>query len=188
VARQAWQICRGTWPLNAGNGAVLWHRPGCRGKGIMTELILTPGQRSRCGRVLVSQGSGAHTGNDVVLLQTPVAQETANGVELSAGASHVVTGIRSANHSHGVRVMVRTQCPWSDSLDGSRPAPVAPAGENAPAEVDFARIRAERNASQGRQERINSQSRIKKPRRRRIRRSAVPPVQGVTAPDLPEGI
>ena len=105
MARQAWQICGGTWRLNVGDGAVLWRRPGCRGKGIMTELIFAPGQRSKCGWALVSQGSGAHTGDGVVLLQTPAAGETAdNGVRLSAEASHVVTGIRSASRSHCVRL------------------------------------------------------------------------------------
>jgi hypothetical protein len=72
-------------------------------------------------------------------------------------------------------------------MNGSRPAPLAPAGDNAPAEVDLTRIQAERDTSQRGQERISSQSRIKKPRRR-VRRSAVAPVRGVTAPDLPEGI
>jgi len=73
-------------------------------------------------------------------------------------------------------------------MNGSQPVPVAPAGENAPAEVTLARIQAERDASQREQERINRQEPIKKPRRRRIRRSAVAPVQEVTASDLPEGI
>jgi hypothetical protein len=105
VARQAWQICRGTRRLNVGADAVLWHRLGCPGKGIMTELIFASGQRARCGWGLVSQESGAHTGNDVVLLQTPAAAGTADtGVELSAEASHVETGIRSASRSHSLRV------------------------------------------------------------------------------------
>ena len=50
MARQAWQICRGTRRLNVGAGAVLWHRPGCPGTGIMTELIFASGQRPECGR------------------------------------------------------------------------------------------------------------------------------------------
>jgi len=104
VSRQAWQICRGTWRLNVGDGAVLWHRPGCLGKGIMTELIFAPGQRSKCGGVLASQRSDAHTESDQVLFQTPAAAEIADGVKLSAEASHVVTGIRSASGSRGVRV------------------------------------------------------------------------------------
>ena len=104
MARQAWQICRGTWRLNVGDGAVLWHRPGCPGKGIITELIFAPGQRSKCGWALVAQGSGAQTGNDVELLQTLAARETADKwVKLSAEASRVVTGIRSASHPHAVR-------------------------------------------------------------------------------------
>jgi hypothetical protein len=71
VARQEWQICRGTWPLNAGNGAVYRRRP------------------------LVSQESDAHTGNGEVLLQTPAAAQTADkGVMLSADTSHLVTSIR----------------------------------------------------------------------------------------------
>ena len=73
-------------------------------------------------------------------------------------------------------------------MNGSRPAPVASAGDNAPAEADLARIQAERDTSQRGPELINHQSRIAKPRRRRIRRSAVAYVRGVTAPDLPEGI
>src|SRR4029077_12254696 len=82
-------------------GAVLWHRLGWPGQSIMTELIFASGQRTRCGGGLVSQESG----NDVVLLQTPAAAETADtGVELSAEASHVETGIRSASRSHGLRV------------------------------------------------------------------------------------
>ena len=59
MARQAWQICRGTWRLNVGNGAVLWHRPDWPGEGIMTELVFAPGQRFKCRWVLVSPGSGA---------------------------------------------------------------------------------------------------------------------------------
>jgi len=112
VAPQAWQICLGTWRLNVGNGAVLWHRPGRLGEGMMTELIFGPGQRSKCGRDLVSQKSGAHTGSYVVLLQTPAAAETAdNGIKLSAEASRVVTGIRSASHSHCVRVRCGRNAP-----------------------------------------------------------------------------
>jgi hypothetical protein len=102
VARQARQICPGTWRLNT---AVLWQRPGGPGEGIVTELVFAPGQRFKCRLVLVSQGSGAHTGRDVVLLQTPAAAGTADtGVELSAEASRAGTSIRSAGHSHGVRV------------------------------------------------------------------------------------
>ena len=79
MARQAWQICRGTWRLNTG-------------------------QRANPGPILVSQGSGAHTVGNVRLFQTLTAAETAdNGVELSAEASRVVTGIRSASHLHGSR-------------------------------------------------------------------------------------
>ena len=104
MARQARQICRGTRRLNVGDGAVSWHRPGCPGKGIITELIFAPGQRAKCGWALVSQGSGAHTGNHLALLQTPAAGETAdNGVKLSAETSHPVTGIRSASHPHAAR-------------------------------------------------------------------------------------
>ena len=104
MARQARPICPGTWRLNTGNGAVLWQRPGCPGEGIVAELVFAPGQRFKCRWVLVSQGSGAHTGNHVVLLQTPAAAGTADtGVKLSAEASRVVTGLRSASQSHGVR-------------------------------------------------------------------------------------
>jgi hypothetical protein len=43
--------------------------------------------------------------DSVVLLQIPaVAEPTEVGVELSAEAAHVVTGIRSASRSQGVRV------------------------------------------------------------------------------------
>ena len=43
--------------------------------------------------------------DSVVLLKTPaVAEPTEAGVVLSAEASHVVTGIRSASRSQGVRV------------------------------------------------------------------------------------
>ena len=104
MARQAWQICRGTWRLNGGDRAVLWHRPGCLGQGTMTELVFAPGQRANPGRTLVFQESAAHTVSDVRLFQTLTAAETAdNGVELSAEASRVVTGIRSASHLHGIR-------------------------------------------------------------------------------------
>jgi hypothetical protein len=206
VARQAWQICRDTWRLNVGDGAVLWHRPGCLGKGIMTELTFARGQRPKYGWALVSRGSRAQTWNDVELLQTLAARETADKrVKLSAEASRVVTGIRSASHPHAVRARCGRHAPGptapmayerhlalttsgAPAMNGSQPAPVAPAGENAPAEVVLARIRAERDASQRGQQRINRQDPIKKPRRRRIRRSAVAPIQGVTAPDLPEGI
>ena len=112
MARQARQICRGTRRLNPGDGAVLRHRPGCLGTGIMTELIFAPGQRPKCGRALVSRGSAAHTGNDVELLQTPAARETADKrVKLSAEASHAVTGIRSVSHSHDVRARCRRNAP-----------------------------------------------------------------------------
>jgi len=112
VARQAWQICRGTRRLNVEDGAVLWHQPGCPGTDIMTELIFAPGQRSRCGGALASQGSNAHTESDQVLFQTPAVAETAdNRVKLSAEASHVVTGIRSASRSHGVRVLCGRNAP-----------------------------------------------------------------------------
>jgi hypothetical protein len=204
VARQARQIRRGTRRLNAGDRAVPWHRPGCLGKGIITELSFAPGQRPKCGRALVPQGSAAHTGNDVELLQTPAARETADKrVKLSAAASHAVTGIRSASHPPAVRA--RCGRPWSDgpmayerhlavtasgalAMNGPQPAPAAPAGENAPAEVVLARIQAERDASQRGQQRINRQEPIKKPRRQRISRSASPLFRGVTTPDLPEGI
>jgi hypothetical protein len=73
-------------------------------------------------------------------------------------------------------------------MNGWQPTPVTPAGEDAPAEVDLARFQAERDASQRRQERINRQKLIKKPRRRRISRSASPLFRGVTTADLPEGI
>jgi hypothetical protein len=206
MARQARQICRGTRRLNPGDGTVLRHPPGRLGKGIITELIFAPGQRPKCGQALVSQESGAHTGNDVELLQTPAARETADKrVKLSAEASRAVTGIRSASHPHAVRARWGRHAPdptapmayerhlalptsGAPAMNGSQPAPVAPAGENAPAEVILARIQAERDASQRGQQRINRQDPIKKPRRRRIRRSAVAPIQGVTAPDLPEGI
>ena len=112
MIRQAGQTCRGTWRLSVGDGAVLWHRPGCLGAGIMTELIFASGQRSKCGGALASQGSDAHTESDQVLLQTPAAAETADcGVKLSAEASHVVTGIRSASRSHGVRVRCGRSAP-----------------------------------------------------------------------------
>jgi hypothetical protein len=108
VARQARQICRGTWRLNAGDGAVFWHRPGCPGKRIST--IFAPGQRPKCGWALVSQGSGTHT--DLELLQTPAAGETAdNGVKLSAEAPHLVTGIQSASHPHAVRARCGRHAP-----------------------------------------------------------------------------
>jgi hypothetical protein len=206
VARQARQIRRGTRRLNAGDGAVPWHRPGRLGKGIITALIFAPGQRPKCGWALVSQGSAADTGNDVELLQTPAAAETADeGVKLSAEASHAVTGIRSASRSHGLRARCGRHAPGptapmaykrhlalttsgAPAMNGPQPAPVAPAGENAPAEVVLARIQAERDASQRGQQRISRQEPIKKPRRRRIRRSASPLFRGVTTPDLPEGI
>jgi ABC-type phosphate/phosphonate transport system permease subunit len=52
-------------------------------------------------------------------------------------------------------------------MNSSPSAPVQPPEENAPAEADLARIQAERDAPQ------SGQERIKKPRRRRIRRSIV---------------
>ena len=105
VARQAWQPRWGTWRPNVGDGTVLRHPPGCPGQGIMTDLVFAPGQRTKCGWALASQGSAAHTGHHVVLLQTPAAAKTADtGVKLSADPSRVVTGIRPASHSHGVRL------------------------------------------------------------------------------------
>jgi hypothetical protein len=206
VARQARQIRRGTRRLNAGDRAVPWHRPGCLGKGIITELIFAPGQRPKCGRALVPQGSAAHIGNDTELLQTQAAAQTADKrVKLSAEASHAVTGIRPPARSHGLRARCGRHAPGptapmayerhlavttsgASAINGPQPAPVAPAGENSPAEVVLARIQAERDASQRGQQRISRQEPIKKPRRRRIRRSASPLFRGVTTPDLPEGI
>jgi hypothetical protein len=105
MARRAWPVGWGTWRLNAGDGAVLRHRPGGPGPGIMTELTVAPGQQFKCGRVLVSPGSRAHTGDNVVLLQTPAAAKTAdNGVKLSAEASRLVAGIRSPLYSHGLHL------------------------------------------------------------------------------------
>jgi hypothetical protein len=52
-------------------------------------------------------------------------------------------------------------------MNSSPSAPVQPPEENAPAEADLARLQAERDAPQ------SGQERIKKPRRRRIRRSIV---------------
>jgi hypothetical protein len=199
VARQAWQLRWSTWRPNVGDGTVLWHPPGCPGKGIMTELIFAPGQRIRCGWGRAPQGSDAHTGDHVVLLQTPAAAKAADtGVKLSAEASRVATGIRFVSYSHGVRVRRGRHArgptaPQDDysgapAMNGSQPAPFAPAGGNAPATVDLASIQAEHDTSQRGQERINRQEPIKKPRRRRISRSASPLSRGVTTPDLPEGI
>jgi hypothetical protein len=205
MARQARQPRWGTWRPNVGDGTGLWH-PGCPGQGIMTEVIRAPAQRIRCGWVLASQRASAHTGHNVVLLQTPAAPSTAGtGVKLSAQASCVVTGIRSVSHSHGVRLRCARNTPGpmgpmayerhlagaylgEPAMNGPQPDPVAPAGENAPAEVDLARIQAKRGTSQRGQERINRQDPIKKSRRRRASRSAPPLSRGVTTPDLPEGI
>lgn len=112
MARQARQICRGTWRLNVGDGAVFWHRPGCPGKGIITELTFAPGQRPKCRWAHVSQGSGAHSGSHLELLQTPAAGETAvNGVTLSAETPHPVTGIRSASRPQAVRAQYGRHAP-----------------------------------------------------------------------------
>jgi hypothetical protein len=142
---------------------------------------------------------------DVVLLQTPAAEKTAGtGVKLSAEASREVSGFRSANRSH-VRVRRERPVPGptapmayerhprgdglgSPSMNGSQPAPFAPAGENTPAKVDLARIKAERDTSQRGPAPANRQDPIKKPPRRRSSRSASPLSRGVTTPDLPEGI
>jgi hypothetical protein len=122
VSRQTWQICRGTWRLNVGEGAVLWHRPGCLGTGIMTELIFAPGQRSKCDGALAPQGSDAHTESDLVLFQTPAAAETADsGVKLSGETSHVVTGIRSASRSRGVRVRCGRHAPGQTASMANEP-------------------------------------------------------------------
>jgi hypothetical protein len=212
VARQARQPRWGTWRPNVGDGTVRWPPPGRPGQGIMTDLVFAPGPRIKCGRAPASQRSGAHTGHDVVLLQTPAdvvllqtpaAAKTADtGVKLSAEASRVVTSVRSVSHPHGVRVRCGRNAPGptapmayerhlAATTSGhrpSQPAPVAPAGENAPAKVDLARIQAERGTSQRGPERINRQQPIKKPCRRRISRSASPLSRGVTTPDLPEGI
>jgi hypothetical protein len=175
VARQARQICRGTRRLNPGDGAVLRHRPGCLGKGIITELIFAPGQRPKCGRALVPQESGAHTGNDVELLQTPAARETADKrVKLSAEASHAVTGIRSASHPHAVRARCGRHAPGAT-------APMT--NETAPHGDHF-----KAPAMNGSQPAPVRQEPIKKPCRRRIRKNASLLFRGVTTPDLPEGI
>jgi hypothetical protein len=142
---------------------------------------------------------------DLVLLQTPAAEKTADkGVELSGEASREVSGFRSANRSH-VRVRRERPVPGptalmaykphprgdrfrAPSMNGSPPAPFAPAGENAPAQADLTRIQAERDTSQRGRERANRQGPIEKPRRRRSSSSASPLSRGVTTPDLPEGI
>ena len=187
MARQAWQICRGTRRLNVGDGAVPWHRPGCPGKGIMTELIFAPGQRPGCGWGLVSQESGVHTGNDVVLLQTPVAQETADGVELSAEASHAVAGIRSANHFHGIRARYGRHAPGPTvSMAYERPRPHLPEKMPPPRWSSPVSGLSAMLPSAG-----NNESTVKVESRNRVGDASaeVPsPVQGVTAPDLPEGI
>ena len=211
---QAQQSRWGTRRPNLGDGTGLQHPPGrSGGHGVMTDLVLAPGPRIRCGRAIASQRSGAHTdfhvvllqtSADVVLLQTPAAEKTADtGVKLSAEASREVSGFRSANRSH-VRVrrerpvpgptapMVYERHPRGDrfgspSMNGSQPAPFAPAGETAPAQVDFARIQAVRDTSQPGPERTSRQEPIEKPRWRRSS-SASPLSRGVTTPDLPEGI
>ena len=113
MARQTRQPPRGTWRPNAGPGTVLRHPPGRPGKGIMADLIFAPGQRINCRQVLAFRRSGAHTGHYVALLQTPAAtllQTPAAtkiadpGVKLSAEPPRVVTGVRSVNHAHGVRI------------------------------------------------------------------------------------
>jgi hypothetical protein len=220
VTGQAQQSRWGTWRPNLGDGTGLQHPPGrSRGHGVMTDLVLAPGQRIKCGPAIASQRSGAHTDRyvvllqtsaDVVLLQTPAAKKTADtGVKLSAEASREVSGFRSANRS---RVRLRRERPvsgptapvayerhprgdrfGSPSMNGSQPVPFAPAGENAPAKVDLARIQAERDTSQPGPERTNQQEPIEKPPRRRSSSSsssssALPLSRGVTTPDLPEGI
>jgi len=188
VARQAWQICRGTRRLNVGAGAVPWHRPGCSGKGIMTELVFAPGQRSRFGWGLVFQESGAHTGNHLELLQTPAAGETAdNGVELSAEASRVVTGIRPAHHSHGVRARCgrHTSAPTvsmvRDRPRSHLPEKMPPPRLISPVSGLSATLpRAGKNESTVK---VESRSRVGD-----VSAEVPSPVQGVTAPDLPEGI
>lgn len=105
MARQTWQPRQSTWRTDAGPGTVLRHPPGRPGKGIMADLIFTPGQRINCRRVLAFQRSGAHTGHCVALLQTPAAAKIAGpGVKLSAEPPRVVTGVRSVSHAHGARV------------------------------------------------------------------------------------
>lgn len=162
MARQAWQPRWGTWRPNVGDDStVRWPPQGCPGQGIMTDLILAPGQRTKCRRVVAFRRSGAHTGHDVALLQTPAvallqtpaaAKTAGTGVKLSAETSRVAAGVRSVSHPHGVR------------------------------------LRCGRGTSQRGHERINRQEPIRKPRRRRISRSASPLSRGVTTPDLPEGI
>lgn len=183
MARQAWQPRRGTWRPYARDGTVLWHPPGRPGQGIMTDLIFAPWQRIRCGWALASQGSGAHTGDQVVLLQTPAAAKTADtGVKLSAEASREVTGIRTGIHSRGVCVRCGRNAP------GATAPRAYERHREVTTEADLARIQIERETSQRGPERINRQELINKPRRRRIRRSASPLSRGVTTPDLPEGI
>ena len=113
MARQTWQPPRGTLRPDAGPGTVLRHPPVRPGTGIMAGLIFAPGPRINCRRVLAFQRSGAHTGRDVALLQTPAAallqtpaaaKTAGTGVKLSAEPSRVVAGVRSVSHSHGVRV------------------------------------------------------------------------------------
>jgi hypothetical protein len=173
VARQAWQPRRGTWRPNVRDRTCSLAPAGLPWPG-MTELLLAPGQRDRCGWVLACRRSGAHTGHDVVLLQTLAAAKTADtGVKLSAEASRAAT---------------RDNYSGAPAMNGSQPAPLAPAGGNAPATVDLASIQAAHDTSRRGQERANRQEPINKPRRRRISRSASPLSRGVTTPDLPEGI
>lgn len=188
MARQAWQICRGTWRLNVRNGAVLWHRPGCRGKGIMTELIFAPGQPPKCGWVLVSPGSGGSHWQSRSTAPDPGSEETAdNGVELSVEASHVVTGIRSANHSHGVRVRCGRNAPDPTvSMARDRPRSHLPEKMLPPrliSPVSGLSATPPRAGTNESTVTVESRSRVGDAS------AEVPsPVQGVTAPDLPEGI
>jgi hypothetical protein len=122
VARQAWQICPGHVAAEHRERRGSLAQAGLPWEGIMTELIFAPGHRSTCEWVLVFQGSGAHTGNHVVLLQTPAAAGTADtGVKLSAEASRVVTGIRSASHSHGVRIRCGRSAPGPTASMADQP-------------------------------------------------------------------
>jgi hypothetical protein len=188
VARQAQQICRGTRRLNAGDGAVLWHRPGFPGQGIMTELIPAPRKRPNCRWILVSQGSGAHSGIDVELLQTPAAQETAdNGVELSAEAPPLMTGIRSANHSHGVRARHGRHPPGPAApMARGRPRAHRPEKMPPPRLISPVSALSATLPSAG-----SNESTVQAESRSRVGDASAevpPPVPGVTAPDLPEGI
>ena len=84
--------------------ARLSHKPVFLGEGIMIEVIFARGKNPVRSSTCRRRDPAAILADSVALPQTrAVAEPIKVGVEVSAKASHVMTDIRSASHSQGIR-------------------------------------------------------------------------------------